>query len=336
LAVIIVGNILVFIEVVNNVASPASLCVLNAGRRIASELGATLCALVPCVALPSYGNDDIIAIASRHGADKVILTTDPTLNTPALFATHGQAVLAACERVRPRLLLFPATAAGQDIAPRIACALRAAFYANAELSTAGGPLQFVSPVFRRRFQLTAPFTDARGLTVLTLTPQAFAPPRAMSEEDAEVILVHLPDNLPPCPLTIGERRAAPADALSTARVVVGTGGGVTTPEDFARAKQLAVHLRGAFGSSQTTVNAGQAELEHLLGLSGNVLAAELYLAFGISGSDRHLAGIDALTHIVAINSDPQAPIFHLAQYGIVADAHQALQELLDQQGPETP
>ena len=136
------ANILVFIEleqadtapdggdgeerIVRARASEASLHALWVGRRVASQLGATLYAMLPCVAPPCYGEDDIIAVLSRHGADKVVLTTSPSLAPPALYATHAEATFAACDRFPPQLVLFPQPA-GRELGPRVAFKLRARY-----------------------------------------------------------------------------------------------------------------------------------------------------------------------------------------------------------------
>jgi electron transfer flavoprotein alpha subunit len=319
------ANVLVHIELKENEASIASLAALNAGRAVATHLGATLYALLPCATPPSYGTDDIITVLSRHGADKVILVTHPSLSAPPLYATHGKAVLAACEQFRPRLLLFAASAGGQDLAPRVAAAIGAELAANVQLTCdAAGPM-LSGNVFRRRYLLTvAPRLSAAPL-VATLTRGS--PPRPLGDEEAEVIVIH--GSMPDTPgLEIRGRRSAPRSDPATASIVVGGGGGVGGKDTFALVRRLAALLGGAPAGSETACSAGVAETELKVGLGGSCLPSRVYLAFGVSGSDRHLAGLAPDTTVIAVNTDAKAPLFATAEHGMVADAPQVLRELI--------
>src|SRR5262245_4256446 len=103
------ANVLVYVELEGAHLHPRTLATLGEARRMASTLGASLYALLVCAELPSYDDDDIVAVLSRHGADRIVLVASPALRGPGLFAVHGPAVLSACAQLRPALLLFPAT-----------------------------------------------------------------------------------------------------------------------------------------------------------------------------------------------------------------------------------
>jgi electron transfer flavoprotein alpha subunit len=319
------ANILVHIELKENEASVASLAALTAGRTVATRLGATLYALLPCASPPSYGTDDIITVLSRHGADKVILVAHPSLNAPPLYATHGKAVLAACEQFRPRLLLFAASAAGQDIAPRVAATIGAELAANVRLTCDDGGVTLTGTVFRRRYLLTVAPRLAAAPLVATLVRGD--PPRPIGDEEAEVIVTH--GSMPDTPgLEIRGCRGAPRSDPATARIVVGGGGGVCGKEGFALVRRLAALLGGAPAGSETACSANVAETELQVGLGGSCLPSKTYLAFGVSGSDRHLAGLAPDTAVVAVNTDAGAPLFATAEHGMVADATQVLRDLI--------
>jgi electron transfer flavoprotein alpha subunit len=123
----LVANVLCAIELADGKPSPLSRAALATARRIASRVGATVYAVLACGETPPYSRDDAIATLGRAGADKVVLVTAAALQGPRLFATYGPAILAACERYPPALLLFPATVGAEDIAPRVAARLGAAF-----------------------------------------------------------------------------------------------------------------------------------------------------------------------------------------------------------------
>jgi electron transfer flavoprotein alpha subunit len=318
-----VANVFVYIELQENGATSASLSALNVGRAVASNLGATLYALLPCAAPPTYSTDDIITVLARHGADKVVLVTHPSLADPALYVTHGRAVLAACEQFRPRLLLFGASSAGQDLAPRLAAVLGTEYAPLARLELDGAEPRFVSDAFRRRFVRSfSPRTEA-----LVVTLARSQPPRTVGDDEAEVVVMH--GSLPDLPaLQFLGRRNAPRGDLASARVVVGGGMGLGDKETFELVRRLAALLGGAPAGSPHACARALVERELQVGIDGSALAPGVYLAFGISGSDRHLAGVGPDTTIVAVNTDGQAPLLAAAEHALVSDAGHALREMI--------
>jgi electron transfer flavoprotein alpha subunit len=328
-----VANILTYIELEENEATPKSLAALNAGRIIATELGATLYALLPCAETPTYDDDDIIAVLSRHGADKVILISHPRLAPPAFFVTHGEALKTVCRQFPPKLLLFPASTAGHDLAPRVAVSISARYAPNATIEQDGHSFNIARRVFRRRLIYRQPLAEGEGPLVLTLAPEDA--PAVLGDDEAEVVVVHAPvDGSSPLELV-----APPNDAgasLSTAQIVVAGGAGLESEDDFELIKELARRLGGAPAATRKACERGFAPPELRVGLDGaDAATARLYLAFGVSGSDHHLAGLGPQTTVVAVNTDRDAPIFKIARYRIVADARQTLQDLLEQVRPPT-
>lgn len=321
------ANILTYIELTDREATPASLYALNQGRRLASELGATLYALLPCAATPSYDDNDIIAVLSRHGADKVLLLTHQDLGGPAFFATHGEALISACHQFPPRLLLFPSTAAGQDLAPRIALSLGGQYAANAKLSSnASEGYQIVRNIFRRRFCSRESLSDCSRALVLTLCQQGS--PEVMGDDEAEVVVIRASMGSP-SPLEIQAKNGISIKNTATARIVVAGGSGLQDKASFSLLGLLAEKLGGAVAASHSACAAGLAAPDWQVGLDGAGIEADLYLAFGISGSERHLASLAPHTKVVAINSDPDAPIFSYADYVVTADAPKMLKDLVE-------
>jgi electron transfer flavoprotein alpha subunit len=335
-----VANILTYIEVCENEASSASLVALNMGRKIATRLGATLYALLPCASTPSYGDDDIIAVLSRHGADKVILITHPRLEQPAFFATHGEALKAACRQFPPKLFIFPSSSAGRDLAPRMAVALSASFCADAKIEQGDAGFAVVRRIFRRQVMVREPLLRDDGPLILTLG--RFEHPEVLGDEEAEVVVIHAPVDPAPalevqaCQQITESRDLLTGNTLSTAKIVVAGGAGLSNADNFQLILQLAEKLGGAPAASRSAQEAGLAPADLQVGIDGAAVNADIYLAFGISGSERHLAGLGPGTKVVAINTDPEAPIFGIAQYKLVADAKKTLTELLehlDREGP---
>jgi hypothetical protein len=135
-----VANLLVLVEMTERGPLPGSLEALGQARRIGSALGATVYALAPCAESPGYGDDDLIAVLSRHGADKILLSTDPSYAPPVRFGTQGPFVLQACANLPPSLLLAASSAGARDLLPRVAARLGAAFLADGWVDVAGDRL----------------------------------------------------------------------------------------------------------------------------------------------------------------------------------------------------
>jgi hypothetical protein len=135
-----VANLLVLIEVADGRPLPGSLEALGQARRIGSTLGATVYALAPCAEAPGYGDDDLIAVLSRHGADKVLLATDGAYGAPPRFGTHGPLLALACASLPPSLLVAAATDGARDLMPRVAARLGAAYLADAWIGVEGEEL----------------------------------------------------------------------------------------------------------------------------------------------------------------------------------------------------
>jgi electron transfer flavoprotein alpha subunit len=317
-----VANILVYIELVGDRPLAASLEALALGRIIASTVGATNYALLPCAARPSYGDDDAIAVLSRHGADKVLLVTHPRLAGPPLSVTHGSAILGACAALPPTLVLFASTPGARDIAPRLGAQLAAAYLAEPHVALEpDGTLVLTRSIYGGRAVRRIRAEELERPLVVTLAPGR--PARATGDEEAEVVV------LPPANVGEGfeEVGRAPDEArpLSSARVVVGAGAGLG-PEAFGVAHELAAALGGEAGVTReaAALGAGSAVngAARVIDATGEHIAPRLYIACAASGSNSHLGGVGAET-LVAINRDVKAPIFEVARYGLVADAREA-------------
>jgi electron transfer flavoprotein alpha subunit len=319
-----VANVLVTIELAGDRPSDASLECLGEGRRIASFLGATLYAVLPCTAPPSYDDDDLIAELGRHGADKVILVTGPDLGGPPMWAAFGPALVAACDRAPPALVLVPATAGGRDFAPRLAAHLGAAYVPEPSVEYGPrGELVLSRTVYGGAFRRRLHADDIERPVVVTLTPGSYA--KATGTQDAEMIVL----TVGPVETRVQELSRGPdaGEKLDGARVVVTAGAGVKK-EQLALVEELARALGGELALTHAAVEAGLGAPEREVGIGGRQVAPRLYVAVGASGSPAHLAAVSPDAAIVAINSDADAPIFRVAAYGVVGDVGQVVPKLI--------
>lgn len=318
------ANILTYIEWDGTAARPASLAALNHGREIATEVGATLYALLPCASTPSYGTDDIIAVLSRHGADKVILVTHPTLVQPAFFASHGEALKAACRQFPTRLFLFADTSVARDLAPRLAMILGAHYTCGARLERSSDGFHVARSVFRRRLLMREPVEQADGPLVATLT--VADDPRLMGDDDAEVVVIHAPAASAPV-LEIVEQLERGTDPCSKRLAVMG-GAGLADTQGFDLLRRLADALDAVILASHAAVEQELAPPEQLAGLDGAAVEADLCLAFGVHGDEPDLSAFGPGTGLVAIHEDADAPIHRVASHSLLGDARQVINELL--------
>ena len=302
------AGILVFVEQRNGEIRTASLQAISEARR----LGAGSVSAV----LPGSGVAGSEATLGAYGAEKVYLADDPNL---ALYSAEGyaEAVVKAVELAQPGAVFFAGTAMGRDLAPRVAARLGVGAIADAvDISLDGDTFVVKRPVYSGKVIATVD-TAGKVPQLISLRPNVFA-----AEEvggTAEVV------NLDGLSLAI---RAVVKELVDTgggeidvaeADIIVSGGRGIKGPENFALIRELADAVGGAVGASRAVVDAGWIEHKHQVGQTGKVVSPTLYIAAGISGAIQHLAGMSSSKVIVAINKDPDAPIFKVADYGIVGD-----------------
>jgi electron transfer flavoprotein alpha subunit len=328
-----VASVLVYIETAGDAPSSVSLEALGEGRRVATSAGATLYALAVVTGTTSE-HRDLVGVLGDAGADRVMLRRSPQPESPALWATVGDAIFAACEEVAPLMVFLPASAAGRDVGPRLAARMGAVFVS--EPSIQRGPRGEVvlsrslyGGTYRRRYAVE----DLEHPVVVTLTPGSYSP-AAGDDEPA-----YLPSN---DDYAFDEAIEAtgttedPGAALATARIVVTAGGGVRTESDFALIAALAEALGGEVGATRAVCDRGLAPAEREIGVGARHVTPTLYIACAASGSSAHLGAVSSDAEIVAINRDPDAPIFKVASYGLVgevADLVPALIEALRARSP---
>jgi electron transfer flavoprotein alpha subunit len=259
--------------------------------------------------------------ASIQGVDHVWVAEAPHL-MDQLAEAMAEQILWACQTVGYRAIIFPSTAFGKNIAPRVAARLDVAQISDVIAIHAANVFQ--RPIYAGNVIATVQSSD----TMLVMTVQGTAFEAQASQ--------------PPAP--IGPMQAAPAPAraaafesrqipemkrpeLTAARVVVAGGRALGSQENFGILENLADCLGAAMGASRAAVDAGYAPNDWQVGQTGKIVAPQLYIAVGISGAIQHLAGMKAAKVIVAINQDPDAAIFSVADYGVVGDLFELVPQL---------
>ncbi len=310
--------ILVFCELKDGQIRKPSAEALSEGRRLADASGKQLGALF--VGASCTGSAD----AAKYGAD-VILTAETAILASYSSDAFARVVADVVKAKGATVLLAAATAVGKDVAPRIAARLAAGYAADVTgLSMVDGKLQAVRPVYAGKAFATTSFASA--VQVATTRPNVFAATEKAGKGVAETVAAPAGD-FKSVVKEILAKASGKVD-LAEANIIVSGGRGMKDGANFKILEELADALGGVVGASRAAVDAGWG-LPHSMqvGQTGKVVSPTLYIACGISGAIQHIAGMSGSKFIVAINKDSEAPIFKLADYGIVGDLFEIVPEL---------
>jgi electron transfer flavoprotein alpha subunit len=310
--------ILVFCELKDGQLRKPSAEALSEGRRLADASGKQLGALF--VGASCAGAAD----AAKYGADVILTAEGGTLASYSSDA-FAQVVADAVKAKGATVLLAAATAVGKDVAPRAAARLAAGYASDATaLSIVDGKLQAVRPVYAGKAFATTSFASA--VQVATTRPNVFPAAEKAGAGAAEALAAPTGD-FKAVVKEILAKAGGKVD-LSEANVIVSGGRGMKDGANFKLLEDFADAIGGVVGASRAAVDAGWG-LPHSMqvGQTGKVVSPTLYIACGISGAIQHIAGMSGSKFIVAINKDPEAPIFKLASYGIVGDLFEVVPEL---------
>lgn len=314
---------LVYIRTEGVRATPASIEALGEARRIASTLGASVYAAAAVQSAPE-SCDEIISQIGKAGADKIVLVHVDSLSDPALWATRGEALVTAAARIRPLLVVFSGESFGRDIAPRLAARIGGVYLADPAVQYGSrGEVIFCRSMFGATHRYRVLAEDIDRPLVVTLTEGSYQP--ALGSEDAEVLFVST--SQPASGIEIVDSADDPGSELETARVVVTAGAGASAG-DIALCRELARSLGGEFACTQALVDSGHVEGDRHVGIGGRSVSPQLYVACAASGSAGHLGAVSPDAEIVAINCDARAPIFRVANYGIVGEIKDVIPEMI--------
>ncbi len=316
------ANVFVWIEQFNGQPVAASWEALGLGKTLAK--GGKVTALV-------FGDsvDAVVEAVFERGADTIIKVSDPSL-ADYRFEPYVALLAGLVKEHTPDLVLATGTTAGRELLAGAAADLDAALVADVtELTLEGGKLHAVRPVLGGKV-LSVEAVVGDGPQFATLRTRAFPAAEPEAGRSGEVIdasAAVAEDGI----ATKIEAVESVADqvSLTDASIIVSGGRGVGGPEGFEPVRALAEVLGGAVGASRAAVDAGWIPYEYQVGQTGKVVSPDLYIAAGISGAIQHQAGMRTSKVIVAINKDPEAPIFNLARYGIVGDLFEVLPALTE-------
>lgn len=304
-------SILVFAEHNDGALSGATLNTVAAAQAIGGDI-AVLVAGSGCGAIGE-------AAAKVAGVGKVLVADDAALGHS--LAENVAPLVAELAKSYSHVL-FPATTSGKNIAPRVAALLDV--QAISDIISVESADTFKRPIYAGNIIATVQSGDA--IKVLTVRGTAFDPVAAEGGSASVEAVSGAADA--GVSSFVGEELAkSDRPELTAARVVVSGGRGIGSADNFKLIEGLADKLGAAVGASRAAVDAGFAPNDMQVGQTGKIVAPELYIAIGISGAIQHLAGMKDSKVIVAINKDEEAPIFQVADYGLVADLFQALPEL---------
>ncbi|MBR3367487.1 MAG: electron transfer flavoprotein subunit alpha/FixB family protein [Lachnospiraceae bacterium] len=318
----------VFVETTEN-GDPKNVGIelLTPGRDLAAKQGGKLCAVVI-----GCGADAAINEAAQR-ADVVYVIDGPEFKTYTTDA-YANALVALVEKYGPTSMLIGATNNGRDLGPRVSCRLKTGLTADCtglDIDEESGNVAWTRPAFGGNLMATILCPDHRP-QIGTVRPGVFKKNEG-GEAKAEIIRedIHVAaEDIRTQVLEVIKEMDAENVDLEGADIIVSGGRGVGGPEGFAPVKALADVLGGVVGSSRAAVDAGWIAHAHQVGQTGKTVAPKLYIACGISGAIQHLAGMSGSDVIVAINKDPDAPIFDVATYGVVGDLFEVLPVLTEE------
>src|SRR5207244_2875054 len=289
---------------------------LTIGRKLAAAAGGDLMAF----AVDRAAADD----AGRYGAKRLFVANIG----PYLPETYAAAMKQVIDDAQPSVVLLGGSSNGRDLAPRLAAKVNAGVASDVDrLEWTDGKLRARRPVYSGKAFATVDVVSTPAMA--TTRPNAF-PPEETGAGAAEVVDVSYQPAESKSKLIETKTPEAGELSIAEADIIVSGGRGLKEAANFSYIRDLAHAIGGAVGASRATVDAGWIDHQHQVGQTGRVVSPNLYIAAGISGAIQHLAGMSSSKHIVAINKDPEAPIFRVADLGVVGDLFQILPALTEE------
>lgn len=319
------NGVLVFAEQRDGAFRGPTFEALTEGRRLASRLGADLSA-----AVLGSGIASTVEALTEYGADAVFVADSEFLAT---YSTEGYAdVLANIIRGKdPSIVLMPASSLGKDLAPRVAAHLGTGLITECTaLDISDGRLIATRPVYAGKALIKTVVKTVPQMA--TLRPKVFPAEPVSESKGTQVEQVDVTTGAERIRAKVVEVQSRGSDRpeLTEADIIVSGGRGMGNAENFNIIEGLADALGAAVGASRSAVDAGWRLHPDQVGQTGKTVSPSLYIACGISGAIQHLAGMSSSKNIVAINKNPDAPIFRVATYGIVGDLFEVVPALTEE------
>ena len=316
------GGVWVYAEQGTDGIRPVVYELLGQAARLAGELKQTVTAVM------AGGTEDQAASLAACGADHILLAEIPAETLPDEL-THTDVLEELTKKYRPGILLLGATAFGRSLAPRLAARLGTGLTADCtglEIDPGSGLLRQTRPAFGGNLMATI-ICPERIPQMATVRPKVFPMPAPNLKKETRVIRERV-SAAEKCFEFLERLPSAEEADIGTADVLVSVGQGIGGAENIALAEKLARRLGGTLSSSRPLVDSGVMPYVRQVGQTGKTVSPKLYLALGISGAIQHMAGVAAKT-IVAVNTDPDAPIFGYAHYAILCDCGEFLRAMLE-------
>jgi len=322
-------NVWTLAEQKGNKLHPVSYELLGRGRKLADDRKCLLCTVVIGNQIDPKDLQELI----ERGTDRLYVIDDSKLKN-FLVEPFSNVLVFLINKYHPEIIIAAATTTGRTIMPYVAAQIRAGLTADCtdlEIEPDTGLLLQTRPAIGGNIMATIKTPDARP-QMTTVRPKSTRIPVRQSGRKGEIINVNLPEGkldsriIFECFIPDETGRSSIEDA----DVIIAGGAGVKTADGFDIIEELAKRLHGAVGASRLCVDHGWQPYSRQVGLSGKTVSPRLYVACGISGAIQHLAGIHTAESIIAINTDPNAPIFQLADLGIVGNLFDILPEVIEQ------
>jgi len=314
------SKILVFAEQRDGELKKIAFENLSLGKKLSTDLGLDLIAVLIGKNISGLGEQ-----LGKYGASKIIVCQNDILE---LYQAEGYSKILA-DVVKDQdasIIIMGSTLMGKDLAPRVAARLDAALATDCiSVEASNGGLKIVRPMYAGKVRATIRLKS--DIKILTVRPNIFL----AGENPVSADVVDIDADPGEIKTRVTEVAAGSKDKLDVteADIIVSGGRGLKEPDNFHLITDLARKLGAAQGASRAAVDAGWRPYEEQVGQTGKTVSPSLYIAIGLSGAIQHLAGMSSSKYIVAINKDPEAPIFKIADYGIVGDLFEVVPKMIE-------
>jgi len=302
---------------------------LTRGRKLADKLGTELASVL----IGNNTNNDDVQELIYRGADKVYVISDPRLEN-FIVENYANILENLVNEYKPEIIIAAATTSGRSLMPYFSVRVNAGLTADCtdlDIEKDTGNLLQTRPAIGGNILATIKTPEHRP-QIATVRPKSTRPTPKDEKRTGEIINITLkPELIDGRVERIGcKKNEQQYMNIQDADIIISGGRGLKKAENFGLIRELAQHLGGVVGASRDAVDRGWISYPHQIGLSGKTVTSKLYIAVGISGAIQHLAGMKTADNIVAINNDPEAPIFKVADFGIVGDLFEILPILNEQ------
>lgn len=310
-------GVFIFVQQVEGKITGVSYELIGKGKELAKSLGCEVTAV-----LLGSKVGELSKKLAKYGADKVIIVDDPALET-YMTEPYAYAMTEVLNKHKPEIVLYGATAIGRDMAPRVSARVHTGLTADCtglEIDAETKNLMMTRPAFGGNIMATILCPDHRP-QMATVRPGVMQRVSAIDGASCPVENFEVSDIASHKNIEILEiiKKVSEKMDIMDAKILVSGGRGMGCPENFKLLEDLAEALGGTIASSRACVDAGWVEKDRQVGQTGKTVRPNLYIACGISGAIQHLAGMEESDLIIAINKDETAPIFEVADFGVVGD-----------------